>query len=130
MRGGEMSIEVQETIKNYLKDNGFDGLFSVDGGCACILDDLFPCSEFCLIFCQPGYKAACACGDHDFHVQFDKPSLSPKCGKEANARYRPLNPFMPPLWNGVNSNEPNHQSPLLPYMNRSSPDPGGTPAAS
>ena len=49
----------KDIIEKYLRNNGFDGLFSeADGGCGCTLDDLAPCpTEFRDAFnCQPGYK--------------------------------------------------------------------------
>jgi len=51
---------VVDMIEKYLRDNGFDGLFSPVGQCACELDDLAPCCEIGQ-HCEPGYKhAECA----------------------------------------------------------------------
>lgn len=63
-----MSIEVKEIVIKYLKDHKFDGLFSSGCECACELEDLFPCCEYGLISCKPGYKMPCDCGDHNFHI--------------------------------------------------------------
>ena len=48
-------------VKSYLKQNGFDGLYS-PAECACELDDLMPCDEP-RPNCKPGYKVACRCGE-------------------------------------------------------------------
>ena len=52
----------------YLKANGFDGLFN-DNDCACSINDLMPCDEPGLD-CQPGFKFPCPedCGEHDYHI--------------------------------------------------------------
>lgn len=54
-------------VQAHLKANGFDGLYSDDGECACLTDDLAPCGEIGGS-CSAGYKQRCDCGDHDFHV--------------------------------------------------------------
>jgi hypothetical protein len=39
-------INVKEIIKNYLKEHGYDGLWSDQGDyCGCQVDDLCPCDE-------------------------------------------------------------------------------------
>jgi len=38
-----MNITVKEMVEVYLRDNGFDGLCSMD--CGCRLGDLMPCDE-------------------------------------------------------------------------------------
>ena len=57
---------VKEIVLEYLKSNGFDGLFSEDE-CACTLDDLAPCVDM-FLDCSAGRIEACDCGDHDFHI--------------------------------------------------------------
>jgi len=50
-------MNLQDIVKNYLKDNGFDGLYNPDDPCGCSKDDLFPCA--CGFFprdCNPGYR--------------------------------------------------------------------------
>lgn len=45
----------KEIITEYLKENGYDGLY--DDHCCCELDDLMPCGEPELfIDCKAGYK--------------------------------------------------------------------------
>ena len=47
--------DVSDIVKEYLDNNGYDGLYSPDGGCACLKEDLQPCGEnFC--DCVPGIK--------------------------------------------------------------------------
>jgi len=57
-------MNVKEIIIEYLKDNGYDGLYCDD--CGCIIDDLIPCDNDCS-HCVPGYKTA-SCGDYDFFM--------------------------------------------------------------
>ncbi len=74
-------MTVQDIIKRYLTDNGYDGLFNtdIDGGCACEIADLAPCQEVGLD-CKAGYKEPCngdgyGCGgDCSFHIVLDKPN--------------------------------------------------------
>ena len=46
-------MNVQEIVKEYLKDNGYDGLYS--RSCGCRIDDLMPCSSGETWNCKPGY---------------------------------------------------------------------------
>ena len=66
-------MTVKEIVKAYLDANGFDGLFSDDGDCACQKDDLAPCGGCDNIMdCGPGYLTACTCGEHDWHFSKSK----------------------------------------------------------
>jgi len=49
-------MTVQEIIKKYLRDNGFDGLCNDD--CGCGIDDFAPCDSLSLD-CNPAYKCNC-----------------------------------------------------------------------
>lgn len=51
------TIFVEDIIKKYLEDNGFDGLHN-GSDCGCETSNLFPCSES-VNLCQPGYKVKC-----------------------------------------------------------------------
>ena len=66
-------MTVKEIIEQYLRTNGFDGLFS-EVECACGIDDLVPCDGPC-DRCRPGYRVPCPpdCGEHEFHIQREKP---------------------------------------------------------
>lgn len=59
-----------EIIQSYLKQHGFDGLFS-PGECACLLEDLAPCGAEGIAECVAGYKHP---GDdeYDFYVKSEK----------------------------------------------------------
>jgi len=51
-------MDVKGIIKKYLEGNGYDGLCNLKigwEGCACFIDDLFPCGIDCCLDCQPGY---------------------------------------------------------------------------
>jgi hypothetical protein len=45
--------DVLDMVKQYLIDNGYDGLYCED--CGCFIGDLVPCSED-FSCCMPGYK--------------------------------------------------------------------------
>jgi len=38
-------ITAREIITEWLNNNGYDGLFNIDGECGCIIGDLIPCGE-------------------------------------------------------------------------------------
>ena len=64
-------MNVKEIIKNYLKDNCYDGLFNEDD-CGCSIIDLAPCDEIGLS-CEPGYVAECDCNRGcAFHITNNK----------------------------------------------------------
>ena len=59
-----------EIVAEWLRDNGYDGLF-YDEGCACSVDDLFPCDN-ANRYCEAGYKepcdGTCDVGTCDWHI--------------------------------------------------------------
>jgi hypothetical protein len=55
------NLNVYEIVKKYLKDEGYDGLFT-DEGCGCSLEDLMPCEGNDFHECKAGYKIK---GDED-----------------------------------------------------------------
>jgi len=58
---------VLDIITNYLKENGYDGLY-YGQECGCELDDLCPCEEVDLN-CQPGYKVkALESSEYAFYI--------------------------------------------------------------
>ena len=67
---------VKSIVKEHLSKNGYDGLFSEDGECACVIDDLSPGD--CLIdSCESGYKTNCHADcdeaeEHGFHISRNK----------------------------------------------------------
>ena len=50
--------DVNDIVKEYLKENEFDGLYNPDGECACEINDLQPCCEN-FSECRPGYIKTC-----------------------------------------------------------------------
>lgn len=50
---------VKEILTEYLKANGFDGLYIDD--CGCTVDDIAPCGHIDNN-CTPGYLRPCDCG--------------------------------------------------------------------
>lgn len=69
-----MPKDVLEIVKQYLKKNGFDGLFNVNGECACSIESLAPCDGY-MAECEPGYLVeGCTCGQGcEYHIVRDKP---------------------------------------------------------
>jgi len=47
-------MNVKKIVKKYLKENGYYGLYNLEGECGCTKDDLFPC-ESCPDECEAGY---------------------------------------------------------------------------
>lgn len=50
-------MTVKEIVTKYLKENGYDGLYSDD--CGCGIDDLMPCSDCGSDLCEAGIKKDC-----------------------------------------------------------------------
>jgi len=69
-------MNVKEIVREYLRTHGFDGLCCPDAGCACLIDDLEPCSEMGSQ-CEPGYRGPCdgTCdeGRCDWHINLKRP---------------------------------------------------------
>jgi hypothetical protein len=69
---------VKDIVGAYLISKGYTGLYCPDDDeCACDLEELMCCSEYPFennpALCQAGYKAACDCGDHKYHILEKKP---------------------------------------------------------
>jgi len=54
-------MNVEQIVKQWLKDNGYDGLCEPIISCGCRSDDLFPCDSSGIVNCLPGYKWANGC---------------------------------------------------------------------
>ena len=52
-------MTVKEIVKQYLEQNGYDGLYHEDLECGCSLDDFAPCGDMSE-HCEIGYTNACA----------------------------------------------------------------------
>jgi hypothetical protein len=74
-----MPKTIADIVKEYLVQNGYDGLCNDAGECGCLVEDLFPCCE-ADIHCEPGHKAPCpsTCGDHDWHIVPGEPRFGVK----------------------------------------------------
>ena len=66
-------MNVKQIVKEYLKTNGYDGLFNENGECCCNFEEIEGC-PFCDDIpcdCRPGYKVPCPddCDiEHNFHI--------------------------------------------------------------
>jgi len=65
-------MTVSEIIEKYLKENGYDGLYNLNGECACEIGDLIPCVDYCGD-CKPGYKKSDPSGEYDFIISSSRP---------------------------------------------------------
>jgi len=70
-------MEILEIVREYLKENGYDGLYQ-PGECACLIEDLMPCGQP-TSDCEAGYKVPCEGGDDcplegncDYHIGPEK----------------------------------------------------------
>lgn len=61
-------MDVKAITLQYLKANGYDGLYNEPGDCACKLDGLFPCSFGGVECCVAGYLQAETSPDFDFCI--------------------------------------------------------------
>ena len=55
---GHEQMDIKSIIKNYLRENKFEGLWNPSLECACEIKDLMPCDE-AMSDCEPGYKVPC-----------------------------------------------------------------------
>lgn len=53
---------VRQMMEEYLKENGFDGLYNENGDCGCVIGDLMCCESEGIENCLGGYKIEC---NHD-----------------------------------------------------------------
>ena len=68
---------VRQIVVEYLKEHGFDGLQDSQCECGCETNDLMPCYGLLdnsnnVPGCEAGYRTACDCGDHDWHMSSPK----------------------------------------------------------
>ena len=72
-------MTVREIVAEYLRANGYDGLWSPNHWCACLLGDLMPCEDDGNE-CEPGYRVDCPrdCpeGPCGFHVQQERAAIT------------------------------------------------------
>lgn len=76
-------MNLEELTQKALKREGYDGLYNIDGECACKTDDLFPC-ECPSRECRPGYltpcDGSCETGNCNYHIQPFNPSATELLG--------------------------------------------------
>ena len=67
---GYSNPNIKEIIENFLKKNGYDGLYNTEDECGCEVGDLFPCGNPSEIYCRAGYRQPCYSCDNncDFHI--------------------------------------------------------------
>jgi hypothetical protein len=67
-------MNVTEIVQSYLRERGFDGLYSNDAGCSCTPGDkYFPACDGLAADCAPGYKVRCRCGEGcDYDIAEDR----------------------------------------------------------
>ena len=53
-------MDIGDIVKQYLEQNGFDGLVEQFGECGCEVSDLFPCGTP-HESCRAAYKIPCPC---------------------------------------------------------------------
>lgn len=51
-------MTVLKIVTEYLKANGYDGLYSIDGECGCKIGDLAPCGQM-PTDCKAGFERPC-----------------------------------------------------------------------
>lgn len=68
-------MNVRQIISFWLKENGYDGLYTTN--CSCTLENLMMCDERDnLLECKAGYKMACRCSFKcDYHIGTKKDIL-------------------------------------------------------
>jgi len=72
------TMTVKEIIEAYLKENGYDGLFSQFAGCCCPVGGIENGGDCLCVDCVPGYRVPCECEDEDaFYIVPDKPEVQP-----------------------------------------------------
>ncbi len=79
-----MSKTVQKMVIDYLRENGYDGLFSADLECSCELGDLAPCGDM-QGDCAAGYKRVLTAPEGDLDagdwvIQLEKVAQPPEGG--------------------------------------------------
>ncbi|MFA5558897.1 MAG: hypothetical protein WDA59_05480 [Methanofastidiosum sp.] len=56
-------MNVKKIVENWLKENGYTGLYNEAGICGCEIDDLMPCAGAdnwnSIDDCMPGFKTVC-----------------------------------------------------------------------
>ena len=73
-------MNVRQIISDYLKANGYDGLYN-SIGCGCGINDMIPCQDCCIDNCEPAYHHECKdCQDKDNCDMYEEDSNYPNEG--------------------------------------------------
>ena len=79
----------KEGVREYLKKNGYDGLYNIWGGCACDLRDLFCCGAYDKEECKPGIRVGCKCGNRcKYHIIPKSTRIRKYCGKDNAEKFK------------------------------------------
>ncbi len=63
-------MNVRQIVEQYLKENGYDGLYS-KGDCACVASDLMPCDDG-FSNCESGYLCARDSEEYEYRIGPEK----------------------------------------------------------
>lgn len=83
------NIDVGDIIEEYLEKNGYHGLYTEFGECACLIKDIGACENISLD-CIPGWMSPCDCGEHDFHITSVKRELDTKKSIVKEKKEKPM----------------------------------------
>ena len=67
-----------QIIRQWLNENGYDGLFNADLPCGCNLDDFMPCGGEHNVGCKAAYKQVCKHNPETFCMVLKK-GIEPNC---------------------------------------------------
>jgi len=62
--------DIKEIVRNWLRENNYDGLLNIVDDCCCDQEDLMDCYNGRIPHCMPGVKRPCDCNEerHDCHI--------------------------------------------------------------
>lgn len=70
-------VNVASIVRAWLKEHGYDGLYSPSEECGCGVDDLFPCGYCQEGECMPAYRYPDPEGELDLVYGPEKPKETP-----------------------------------------------------
>lgn len=79
------TTNVKTIVYNWLRENGYDGLFNENAECSCDLNDLMCCGNAGIDLCVPAYKldckgCVCSCLDEsNYMMSTDKDCADKEC---------------------------------------------------
>ncbi len=65
-------MTVKDIVKQYLIENGYDGLYSEIGECGCDLKDIMVCQAEGIDLCKAGYKINDPSGEFEYFIRPEK----------------------------------------------------------